>query len=133
MYNKSDRRLGGKSKMKHTLNKISKTRFIKGINCPRFFPLFEIYKRGGQDATVAFTGDLSDLLTEENEAKKQNLFESMIEFTTSDESDETEMVDHINIKNPKMEVMLEYFNDMEDISATYVAHKFKAPVIASRE
>ena len=57
----------------HTLNKISKTRFIRGINCPRFFPLFRKYIKGAVrlDATVSFTDDLSDLMTEENEAKKK--------------------------------------------------------------
>lgn len=133
MYNKSNRRIGGKSKMKHTLNKISKTRFIRGINCPRFFPLFEIYKRGSKDATVSFTDDLSDLMTEENEAKKQALFEQMIEYETDEETDETEEVDLINVENKKLEVMLPYFNKMEEISAKYVQHKFNAPVVASTE
>ena len=96
--------------MKHTLNKISKTRFIQGINCPRFFPLFEIYKRGSSDATVSFTDDLSDLLTEENEFKKQLLFKEMFEFS-GDESDDETTKDLINVENKKLEVMMPYFND----------------------
>ena len=119
--------------MKHTLNKISKTRFIRGINCPRFFPLFEIYKQGSNDATVSFTDDLSDLLTEENEARKLDLFEQMIEYETDEETGESVEVDKIQINDAKMEVMLPYFNQMEDIAAAFVEHKFKAPVIASKE
>ena len=119
--------------MKHTLNKISKTRFIRGINCPRFFPLFEIYKRGSGDATVSFTDDLSDLLTEENEFKKQDLYEQMIEFETDDETGEDVKRDLILINDAKMEVMLPYFNEMENISAKYVEHKFKAPVVSSMD
>lgn len=118
--------------MKHTLNKISKTRFIQGINCPRFFPLYEIYKRGSSDATVSFTDDLSDLLTEENEFKKQLLFKEMFEFS-DDESDDEATKDLINVENKKLEVMMPYFNEMEHIAAKYVAHKFNAPVIASMD
>lgn len=119
--------------MKHTLNKISKTRFIRGINCPRFFPLFEIYKRGSNDATVAFKDDLSDLLTEENEFKKQDLYDQMIAETVDEETDEVVIEDFINVDNPKLEVMMPYFTEMENISAKYVEHKFKAPVVASMD
>lgn len=70
MYNKSNRCLGGKLKMKYILNKIFKMRFIRGINCLRFFFLFEIYKRGSKDVMVFFIDDLLDLMIEENEVKK---------------------------------------------------------------
>src|SRR5690554_4212759 len=117
--------------MKHTLNKISKTRFIKGINCPRFFPLFEIYKKGNKDATVSFTDDLSDLLTEENEFKKEALYNQMMDVEYDEENEEEIIKDLVNKENPKLEVMMPYFNEMERLAADYVEHKFKAPVIAS--
>ena len=37
------------------------------------------------------------------------------------------------LKIKKLEVMLPYFNKMEEISAKYVQHKFNAPVVASTE
>lgn len=118
--------------MSQNISKISKTRFIKGINCPRFFPLFEIYKLGSKDATVSFTDDLSDLLTEENEFKKQSLFEDMFNETV-DEFDEVSVEDLVNVSDPKLEVMMPYFKKMEALAATYAEHKFKAKVIADSD
>lgn len=122
--------------MSGLINKISKTRFIKGINCPRFFPLFEIYKNKEQ-ATVSFKDDLSDLMTEENSLKISDYLSDMYEEQNPDddleEVDDDELpkvlIDKINKPDPKLEVMMPYFKQMEALSASYAEYMFKTKVI----
>lgn len=44
----------------------------------------------------------------------------MIEYEIDEEIDEIEEVDLINVENKKLEVMLLYFNKMEEIFVKYV-------------
>ncbi len=112
--------------MSKLINKISKTRFIRGINCPRFFPLFEIYKKRLQ-ATVSFKDDLSDLMDEENHEKIKDLLADMYEVDETENGEEKE-IDKITPKDEQLEVMMPYYQKIEELSAKYAAHKFKAPV-----
>ncbi|WP_162163921.1 DUF2779 domain-containing protein [Acholeplasma hippikon] len=108
-------------------NKISKTRFMAGLNCPRFFPLFELYKKKN-DATVSFKDDLSDLLDEENLFRKQELINEMFEV-----SDEDEIIDKIESVDPSHEIMMPYYRKIEELSSIYAKHKFNHDVIFSFE
>ncbi|MBN3490902.1 DUF2779 domain-containing protein [Acholeplasma equirhinis] len=113
--------------MSKLINKISKTRFINGINCPRFFPLFEIYKKK-QQATVAFKEDLSDLMEEENMNNIKMLLQSMYEEAEDEDGDITE-IDKINVTDEQLEVMMPYYKKIETYSAVLAEHLFNAPVI----
>src|SRR5690606_38278551 len=113
--------------MSKLINKISKTRFINGINCPRFFPLFEIYKKR-EGATVAFKDDLSDLMEEENKENIKMFLASMYEETEGEDGEEVE-VDKISLPDEQLEVMMPYYKKIETLSAIYAEHIYKAPVI----
>src|SRR5690606_14664310 len=112
--------------MSKLINKISKTRFINGINCPRFFPLFEIYKKK-QQATIAFKEDLSDLMEEENMQNIKMLLQSMYEEAEDEDGDITE-IDKINVTDEQLEVMMPYYKKIETFSAVLAEHIFNAPV-----
>jgi hypothetical protein len=100
---------------------ISKTRFINYIRCDRYPALDEIHREKNK-AVVSFSNedDLSDLMSEENEAKISILLDSM-----TDEANEDILVQ----TNPQMETMLKYYNEIEMISGRIIERKFKGDTI----
>lgn len=100
---------------------ISKTRFINYIRCDRYPALDEIHREKDK-AVVSFSklDDLSDLMSSENEAKINSLFDSMVDDHHED----------ILVKtNPQMETMLKYYNEIEMISGRIIERKFKGDTI----
>lgn len=112
--------------------KISKTRFINGINCPRFFPLFEIYKKK-EKAVVSFEEDLSDLMTDENDQNKRRLLSMMYDETKDEETEETEIQDLISQTDAQLEMMMPYYQKVETLAARKVKSKFGGTIQHSLE
>lgn len=107
------------------INKISKTRFMAGLNCPRYFSLFEIYKQK-EKSLISFKDDLSDLYDEENIQRKKELLDEMYELNQDNEE-----VDNIKREDESHEIMMPYYKEIELLSSMYAKHLFKKDVIFS--
>ncbi len=103
--------------------KISKTRFLNYLRCERFAALYEIYKQK-EDALVSFSEDLDDLMSEENKYKREVLINSMYEF----DEDNDEDVDLIEREDPQLEVMMPYYQKIEELSAIKIRNMFKGDI-----
>ena len=100
--------------------KISKTLFMNYARCPRFSALDEIYREKDK-AVVAFSEDpeLDELISLENREKVQILKEKMY----SDDED------FIEIKDPQMEIMLPYYNQIEMQVGQIVRSRYEGEVV----
>jgi len=96
---------------------ISKTRFINYSRCRRYCALDEIHKKKLL-ATISY----EDLLEEEAEAKKNELYMSMY-----DEEDE----DLIFKANEQLEAMMPYYRKIEILAGSVISRKFGKDVIFS--
>lgn len=97
--------------------KISKTGFINLIRCNRFAALDEI-ARNEEDSLVTFTDNMEDLMSLENAAKRNLLLDDIRQEEQQDSSLE-------------YDVMAEYYNKVEILTAKAVKHYFKGELIFS--
>lgn len=97
--------------------KISKTGFINLIRCNRFAALEEI-QRSEEDSLVTFTDDMTDLMNLENTAKRNLLLEDIRQGEQNDSS-------------LQYDVMEEYYNKVEMLTAKAVKHYFKGDLTFS--
>lgn len=108
--------------------KISKTRFLNYLRCTRFAALFEIYKQKEQ-AIVSFSESLDDLISEENKYKKQVLLENMFEY--DEENDEE--INLIEQENPQLDVMMPYYQKIEELSANKIRRLYGGDIVYSMD
>ncbi len=94
--------------------KISKTKFIEYLRCPRYSALDEIERE--QDNAVVSIDEFEDY---DNERKKMLVKEFFGQFE--------------NMENDlgSLEIMLKYFNDIEVLTGKYMENLFDAPVVNS--
>ncbi|MDR2822704.1 MAG: DUF2779 domain-containing protein [Acholeplasmatales bacterium] len=97
--------------------KVSKTRFINIIRCPRFSGLFELEKKDGPNF-VSLGDDFDALMEEENYEKFLNFKESVTE-----ELDELEE----NLEYSE-DVMSEYFKEIEILASETITNIFPGKV-----
>jgi hypothetical protein len=105
--------------------RISKTKFINYLRCNRFAALEELYAEK-EKAIVSFTDDLEleDLMSYENEMKRQVLLDDMY-----DENDE----DLIAKENLQLETMMPYYNEVEIVSGRAIKHRFPGKTVYSMD
>lgn len=103
--------------------KISKTRFLNYLRCERFAALYEIYRKK-EDALISFSEDLDDLISEENKYKRQVLIDSMYDY----DDDTDEEINLIERENPQLDVMMPYYQKIEELSAIKVRNLFKGDI-----
>lgn len=108
--------------------KISKTKFINYIRCNRFAALDDIY-RDKTKAVVSFSDDpeLEDLISLENQEKKNILLSSM--YDHDDEEDED--IDLLTKEDPQMEVMMPYYSEIEILAGHIIEKKYRGDVTYS--
>lgn len=99
--------------------KISKTGFLNLTRCNRYAALEQLY-REKDGAIVTFTDDLSDLMAEENNAKKRLISEEMF-----DEDGEDLLVE----EDKQLKAMMPYYNQIEGLTARVVKEKFEGTLI----
>lgn len=105
--------------------KISKTRFIDYVRCPRFSALDEIYREKNK-AVVVFEEDveLDEIMSLENRNKIQEIKGKMYSKTDDDK---------LEIKDAQMEVMLPFYDEIESIAARAIKKRFSGEVIYSKD
>ena len=103
--------------------KISKTRFINYIRCPRFVALEEIH-RNKNEALVSFTEEMDDLMSEENQYKINILKDDMY-----DENDE----DLLEKVDPQQETLQKYYDYLETVSGRLIEEKFPGDIVYNLE
>lgn len=106
--------------------KISKTGFINLIRCNRFAGLSQIY-HNKLDSLVSFSENLEDIMSTDNEERKHLLLESMFEVRNGHE------VDLIYPDDLELEVMMKYYNKIEELTALMVRKRFKGNLIYNIE
>jgi PAS domain-containing protein len=102
---------------------ISKTRFINDIRCNRYAALDEL--RHKQDkAFVSFSESdtIDDLISLENQARKQTLLDDMID---------DEGIDLLEHKDEQLDVMLPYYREIEMIVGRAIRNRFEGDVVYS--
>lgn len=100
--------------------KVSKTQFINIIRCDRYAALNEIY-HDKSDAVVSFSDDVSleDLMSFENKQFKNSIIDSMFD----------EELDLFNEDNVQLDMMMPYYNKLEQLSGHAIENKFKGNII----
>lgn len=98
--------------------KVSKTGFINLIRCNRFAGLTELYHKDLK-GIVSFSEDLEDLMSSDNQERKSILVNAMFS-----ENEDGEEVDLINPEDSALEVMMEYYNEVEMLTAKTIKEKF---------
>src|SRR5690606_25152995 len=88
-----------------------------------FAALYEIYKQR-EDALVSFSEDLDDLISEENKYKRQVLIDSMYDY----DDDADEEINLIERENPQLDVMMPFYQKIEELSAIKVRNLFKGDI-----
>lgn len=105
--------------------KISKTSFINYIRCPRYAALEEL-ARDKDDAIVSFTDDLSDLMSNENLAKKNLLLKALKEQNEDADDDDKALEE---LADAHLEMMMPYYNKLELLSGKAITDRFGGNVI----
>lgn len=100
------------------MNKISKTTFIKGINCPRYFYLYDEYLK----AKGLKSPDLKEIYQIEDLGK----YNSNLKDNDQTELDFEDF--ELHKEDIQMNLLLPYFNKVEELSATYFEHLFEKKV-----
>lgn len=103
------------------MKKVSKTGFINLIRCNRFAGLSELYHEKLQ-GLVSFSEDLEDIMSADNEERKIILLDSM--FTNNEDEE-----DLIYPEDNELEVMMKYYNEIEELTANAVKSKFSGKLI----
>lgn len=114
--------------------KISKTNFLNYMRCPRYVALEKLrYEKG--EAVVAFdpNATIQDFLSEETNAKKQDILAHMYEVVESEGGDLEEMfVPDLN-KSITLDLYMEDFKQIEVLAAERVQRQFGGQVIFAKD
>ncbi len=108
------------------MKKISKTGFINLIRCNRFAGLSELY-HNKMEGLVSFSEDLEDIMSADNDERKRNLIDLMFDETDGEEED------LIYPSDNELEVMMEYYDQVEELSARVIKNKFKGKLTYDKD
>lgn len=103
--------------------KISKTRFMNYIRCPRYCALDEVYMEKDR-AVIAFddNAELEQIISLENKNKIEEIKGKMYSKTDDDK---------LEVEDTQMEVMLPFYDKIEFLAAKAIKDKFSGEVIYS--
>lgn len=114
--------------------KISKTNFLNYMRCPRYVALEKLrYEKG--EAVVAFdpNATIQDFLSEETNAKKQDILTHMYEVVESEGGDLEEVfVPDLN-KSITLDLYMDDFKQIEVLAAERVEKQFGGQVIFAKD
>ncbi|HHT39155.1 MAG: DUF2779 domain-containing protein [Acholeplasmataceae bacterium] len=109
--------------------KVSKTGFINIIRCNRFAGLAEIYHKK-KEGLVSFSENLDEVISADNEERKQYLLEAMFNYDPLSGEEEEDL---IYPEDEQLAVMMDYYDEIETLAAQIVAKKFPGKITYHKE